>query len=132
MEILRIEKGGRGPYWTDERKSDRLYDMCRKHNADVVKRPGPRDENEPFYIGGYVPPEYFFGFMDIEDLTRWFDHEDREILKEEGFTVAVYEVPSRDIRFGHQHGSGQVGFRKGEAKPIRQIPLEEIGVKETG
>ncbi len=50
------------------------------------KHPTFQDET-----GEYPESSWFFGFLDLEQLKRWFTREERRLLKRNGFVCRQYE-----------------------------------------
>ncbi len=49
---------------------------------------------------------HFFGFSGLAQLNKWFNAQERRILKSAGFVLKKYNVPIRNVF----HGSKQVLF----------------------
>jgi len=119
MTVYRIENNKhKGPYagtntpWTSH---PHMY----PHN------PSPFDEWEHLkneaaksFMENKNRDDHLFGFLSLEDLEDWFDHEEIERLNREGFHVAVYEV-SVDSAYIM---SRQVAFSQHDSVIIRSLP----------
>lgn len=102
MLVYRVENIlGRGPYSTpDKAKKSELTKMLALAHNNSPEHPVSWWDIPQFFekIDGR---EYRHGFSSIEQLEVWFKGFEKE-LKENGFFVSTYEVPSTDVYFGNR------------------------------
>ena len=93
----------RGPY-RDRRFS---FDHCTDNG-----RPGPYDSNfEPH-------AKQIFGFKSLKSLFKWFNAEDRKVLREHDYHIVVLDLTDTyDIQIC-ELGSGQMCFNPRTAKKV--------------
>ena len=113
MKIYRVQtKANTGPY------------ACSinviKHNVysawSMNIRPGPREDGiEKFY-------NHHFGFADIDDLTCWFNRNDRRAMKKAKMSIFVYDIDEKFVKIGMK----QVAFVYSKAKKIDEIDVLKL------
>lgn len=104
LEVYRVEDGSRrGPYRNYE-YSTVLYDMMRAHND--ADHPCIEDDNsgldrEPYDFDG--DNLHKFAFESLTHLDEWFEPRFRRQLRDLGFSIGVYRVPTSAVTKGdHQ------------------------------
>jgi len=125
MLVLRIEnEHGRGPYMTDEDEcpDPPLYDTA------SWARPLPAVEGLDEWEGRYIErPDGSrawvchtrHGFVDMEQLHRWFDAPRLRLCADAGYFLAQYEAENVRV------GKAQVLFHAQHAELVSRRPLED-------
>ncbi len=109
--IYRIENADKlGPYQSNGR--DRLTD--RHYNS--AECPSPHCDGINFHT--YV---HYSAFASIEQLTAWFG-DVLDILKKEGYSIAVYEVLNEAVLFGCK----QVAFVRDYADFLYHLNVDDV------
>lgn len=108
--VFRIEDSeGRGPYGPNRPHSERADQLIYSHN-DCEKHPTPWfDGDLGWKISKYehsrrqqnLPKSVLlYGFESMTQLFNWFSMDDLHTLREIGFVVKTFEVPSEHILRG--------------------------------
>lgn len=114
MKVFRIETvEGLGPYKIRESGGD---SPLRRHFWDEERQPLPHNDGLPFrdLFGDDIPKDFHFGFHSIGRLLSWFNPDERRSLREAGFGIAVYHVPSEEVLMGFK----QCVFKKERAERV--------------
>ncbi len=112
MRVLRVETHahGTGPYQVGQ-GGDTSYNQN--------TRPSPYDD-----IPGWDDESrrgWYFGFVDLEQLLRWWDPFEVELMLGGGLQISVYEVPEHKVVVG----VCQLAFDRGCATYVCIQPREE-------
>ena len=111
MLVYRMEnRNGRGPYRSLSEPARWLRDEHGISLYDDDLHPVPPDDGVPF-----PPWEGSFGFASREALDRWFPKEARQLLREKGQHVTVYEVPENMV----EQGRNQLVFHRDSARKVK-------------
>ncbi len=106
MQVLRVETHahGEGPYQLDMGGSTAYGQPARPAPVDDI--PGWYDEDRS---------HWFFGFVDLEQLLRWWDEHEIEQMLRGGLQISVYRVPKHKVVVG----DCQLAFHLGSATYVR-------------
>ena len=95
MKVLRIETHahGEGPY---------QLDLGGSTSRDQVHRPSPEKDIPGWQDQiGFGSREHLFGFLDREQLLRWWcEKEVRDMLRDGMLQISVYEVEDHKVLAG--------------------------------
>lgn len=106
MIIYRYENYNKnGPYTGDG--------LFRNHNKDWNRWPPPHEDIED--IKTPFDEELHCGFISLWKLKRWFNKEDRKLLKSKGYKLLALEVTEAKV------GKRQCVFKRKDAKIIEEI-----------
>lgn len=108
VSVLRVEhkknrnnsKCFRGPYYN---QVDRLvWDSVGRHSESLDTPPPHRDKGlVKFYNKNFGNNhKFFYGFKDIEQLSKWFNKKERALLKKMNFVVREYIINKKYVVIG--------------------------------
>lgn len=120
--LLRVERNGRGPY----NQCTGVSDWFGGHHHPVYGTiPRPTEARDTYATDpmgyGVRHDDTRYAFGDARDLVWWFDPEARDMLRANGFEVAVYEA-----RVMRAYVSGQCVFDATTATMICTYTIDEI------
>jgi hypothetical protein len=122
MTVYRIEhkKNHTGPYrgYIDGRSAPMAWGMS------SFTQPLPNDDGINLRT---LAPRLLFerwkcGFNSVEQFTAWFDEDDRELLHEHDYHLAVFHVRSCDVLTGKK----QAVFRRDAYSMSHAIDVQQI------